>query len=133
MAAFGFTVIGVGLLASLRPDGWRLTAWVAGLLPALLGLASLAFPYATSSLGPVWALTAVAWGGGFVAAAELIRMASSAPDSDSVGPDRGSPAGRPRWLQIFGAIGLALILLFVSRMFIGGGGHGPDRHVRQQE
>ena len=28
LAAFGFTVIGVGLIASLRPDGWRLTAWV---------------------------------------------------------------------------------------------------------
>lgn len=30
MAAFGFTVVAVALLASLRPDGWRLTAWVAG-------------------------------------------------------------------------------------------------------
>jgi hypothetical protein len=31
MAAFSFTVIGVGLLASLRPVGWWLAAWVAGL------------------------------------------------------------------------------------------------------
>lgn len=37
-AAFSFTVIGVGLLASLRPDGWRLPAWVAGLLPAVLAV-----------------------------------------------------------------------------------------------
>lgn len=44
MAAFSFTVIGVGLLASLRPTGWRLTAWVAGVLPALLGVASLVYP-----------------------------------------------------------------------------------------
>jgi hypothetical protein len=71
MAAFSFTVIGVGLLASLRPDGWRLTAWVAGLLPALLGLSSLAYPGLDSSLSLVWALAAVAWGVGFVAAAEL--------------------------------------------------------------
>jgi hypothetical protein len=73
MAAFSFTVIGVGLLASLRPDGWRLTAWVCGLLPALLGLASLVYPDVASSIGLVWSLAAMAWGVGFVAAAELTR------------------------------------------------------------
>jgi hypothetical protein len=73
MAAFSFTVIGVGLLASLRPDGWRLTAWIGGLLPALLGLASLIFPDVASSLGLSWALAAVAWGLGFVAAGELTQ------------------------------------------------------------
>jgi peptidoglycan/LPS O-acetylase OafA/YrhL len=73
MAAFSFTVIGVGLLASLRPDGWWLSAWVAGLLPALLGLASVVFPDVDSSLGPVWALAAIAWGVVFVAVAELTQ------------------------------------------------------------
>jgi hypothetical protein len=75
MAAFAFTIIGVGLLASLRPDGWRLTAWVAGLLPALLGVASLLYPDVSSSLDRAWALAAIAWGAGFVAAAELTRNA----------------------------------------------------------
>ena len=74
MAAFSFTVIGVGLLASLRPDGWRLTAWVAGLLPTLLGLASLVYPI-SSSLSLPWAFAAIAWGVGFVAAAERNRDA----------------------------------------------------------
>ena len=73
MAAFSFTVIGVGLLTSLRLDGWRVTAWVGGLLPALLGLASVVFPDVASSLGLVWSLAAIAWGVGFVAAAELTR------------------------------------------------------------
>jgi hypothetical protein len=73
MAAFSFTVIGVGLLASLRPDGWRLTAWVGGLLPALLGLASVVYPDVASSLGLGWRLAAIAWGVGFVALAELTR------------------------------------------------------------
>lgn len=72
MAAFSFTVIGVGLLASLRPDGWRLTTWVAGLLPALLGLVSLIYPV-ISSLSPPWALAAIAWGAGFVVVGEHIR------------------------------------------------------------
>lgn len=73
MAGFSFTIIGVGLLASLRPDGWRLTAWVAGLLPVLLGLTSLIFPDSSSSLGPFWALAAIVWGVVFVAAAELTK------------------------------------------------------------
>jgi hypothetical protein len=75
MAAFSFTVIGVGLLASLQPIGWRLTAWVVGLLPPLLGFASLVFPDASSSLGLGWALAAIAWGVVFVAAAEITKDA----------------------------------------------------------
>jgi hypothetical protein len=75
MAAFGFTVIGVGLLASLRPDGWRLTAWVAGLLPVFLGVTSVIYPDGSSSLGLVWAVAAIAWGVVFVATAELTKGA----------------------------------------------------------
>jgi len=78
MAALSFTIIGVGCLASLRPDGWRLTAWVAGLLPALLGLASLVYQEVDSSLGPVSALAAITWGVVFVAAAELSKDAKGA-------------------------------------------------------
>src|SRR3990170_8717557 len=69
MAALAFDLIGVGLLASLRPDGWRLTAWVAGALAGLLGLSSLLFPDASSSLEPVWAIASIAWGVVFIAAA----------------------------------------------------------------
>ena len=76
MAAFSFTVIGAGLVASLRPDGWRLAAWVAGILPLLLGLASLAYPV-DSSLDLVWALAAMAWGIAFVVAAERTRSFST--------------------------------------------------------
>lgn len=73
MAAFSFTVIGIGVLASLRPDGWRLPAWVAGLLPVLLGVTSLVFQDASSSLSVGWALAAIAWGTVFVATAELTK------------------------------------------------------------
>ena len=75
MAAFSFTIIGVGLLASLRPVGWRLTAWVAGILPALLGITSLVYPDIDSSLRTVWALAAIAWGVAFVAEGELGKQA----------------------------------------------------------
>ncbi|MGH9184784.1 MAG: hypothetical protein ACRD0U_03040, partial [Acidimicrobiales bacterium] len=86
MAAFSFTVIGVGLLASVRPDGWRLTAWVAGLLPALVGVWSVLFPDATSSLGLGWALAAIAWGAVLIAAAELTKNAEG---STLLGSPRG--------------------------------------------
>lgn len=139
MATFSFTVIGVGLLASLRPDGWRLTAWVAGLLPALLGLASLVFPDAGSSLSLVWALAAIAWGVVFVAAAELTQAAESPSllgsrgalsksdytgDDTGVGPDHGSTASTPCWLSVFGIIGLVAILVIVIVFFTGVGGPG---------
>jgi hypothetical protein len=70
MAAFSFTVIGAGLLASARPPGWRLVAWVAGALPVLLGLASLLFADVDSSLSAEWAVAAISWGVAFVALAE---------------------------------------------------------------
>jgi hypothetical protein len=73
MAALAFTVIGVGVLASLRPDGWRLTAWVAGLLPAVLGVWSMLFPNVGSSLDLGWALAAIAWGATFIAVAERTK------------------------------------------------------------
>lgn len=78
MAALSFTVVGLGVLASLRPDGWRVTAWVTGLLPALLGLASLTDPV-SSSLDSTWAVAAMAWGVGFVAAAGFSRDVEVAP------------------------------------------------------
>src|ERR687892_473188 len=73
MAAFAFTVIGIGVLASLRPVGWRLPAWVAGLLPVLLGAASLIYPDASSSLTPLWAIAAIGWGAAYVVTAEVVR------------------------------------------------------------
>lgn len=71
MAGFAFATIGLGLLASVRPVGWRLTAWTAGLLPVLLAAASTAYPDASSSLRLPWAVAAIAWSGAFVATAEL--------------------------------------------------------------
>ena len=43
--------------------------------------------------------------------------------------DRGSPPGAPRWVKAFGIIVLVLVLLFGVAMIIGGGNHGPSRHM----
>lgn len=50
------------------------------------------------------------------------------PDPVDV-PDRASPRRAPRWLTIGAIIVLILVLLFVAMMTIGGGGHGPARHI----
>lgn len=39
--------------------------------------------------------------------------------------------GIPRWVKVFGIIGIVLVLLVVIIMFTGvGGEHGPSRHMR---
>jgi len=42
--------------------------------------------------------------------------------------DPGSTVGPPRWVKVFGAIALVMIVLFVVVLLIGGGEHGPGRH-----
>ena len=44
--------------------------------------------------------------------------------------DRLPYPGTPRWVKVFGIIGLVLVLLVVIIMFTGvGGKHGPGRHI----
>jgi hypothetical protein len=71
MAAFSLATLGVAALASVRPDGWRLAAWCAGVLPTVVAAASLASPEAASSIDLPWAVTAVAGAAMFVVVAEL--------------------------------------------------------------
>ena len=37
--------------------------------------------------------------------------------------------GTPRWVKVLGIIATGLVLLVVIMMFIGGGDHGPGRHM----
>jgi len=142
MAAFSFTVIGVGLLASLRPDGWRLTAWVAGLLPALLGMASVIFPDVESSLDPGWALAAITWGAVFIGAAVFTRDAESRPQArphenalstrergerQMDEPPPQPKVGMPRWVKVSGIVVAVVLVLLVVLMLTGVlGQHGPE-------
>jgi hypothetical protein len=68
MAAFAFTVVGLGALASLRGDGRSFPTWVAGLLAIALGTISLLAPV-SSSLTVVPAAAAILWGLAFIAGA----------------------------------------------------------------
>lgn len=50
-------------------------------------------------------------------------------DDTGTEPDHASTGGTPHWVKVFGIIGLVLILLLVVLQSIGGGGHGPGRHL----
>ncbi|PGT79571.1 hypothetical protein [Bacillus sp. AFS040349] len=41
----------------------------------------------------------------------------------------GRPPRTPRWVKLSGIIVIVLILLVVIMKFIGGGNHGPGRHI----
>ena len=40
-----------------------------------------------------------------------------------------TPPGTPRWVKVSGIIIAIVILLFVIMLFVGGGNHGPGRHL----
>jgi hypothetical protein len=142
MAAFAFNVVGVGLLASLRPDGWRVAAWVAGILPAFLGLASLVYPELDSSLEGSWAWLAIAWGLGFVAVSTLTSSAEgrASPAEEGAGrlPEReemrvleqqsNQKPGIPRWVKVSGLVVIVLAVVLAVLMLTGVlGEHGPGQ------
>lgn len=72
MAAIGLLIVALGLIASLRPDGWRFPAYAAAALASLIGLASLVFPGTEQGLGldALWGGAAILWGLAFVAVTE---------------------------------------------------------------
>jgi hypothetical protein len=83
MAAMAFALVLVGLLASARVRGWRITAWCAGLGAAVYGLASIVFARLPGtqvsypgSEGIGWGLVPLIGGLGFIAVAEWEARAS---------------------------------------------------------
>jgi hypothetical protein len=66
-AAAAIAIPLVGLVASLRTPGSRLSLWCAGLAAITLGTAGIVFPDHSSSIGTLWGAVAVAWGVTFAA------------------------------------------------------------------
>jgi hypothetical protein len=84
MGAFALIVLGLAAVGALRPPGWRIPAWSAGLSSILYGSASFANPGDASSATSLWALLAIAWGVAFILAAERERRELE-PVSDAIG------------------------------------------------
>ncbi|HEX9824148.1 MAG TPA: hypothetical protein VGB51_07125 [Actinomycetota bacterium] len=79
MATLSFGIVLVGALGSLGTGGWRIPARTAATAAMVLGLASIVFPNATSSIGTRWGAIALAGGLVYLTLAEL--------------PGRGARAG----------------------------------------
>jgi hypothetical protein len=62
MAWTSFGILVLGLVTALRIPGWRITASAASGMAILLGLVSIVWPDAASSLGRAWGLGAVMGG-----------------------------------------------------------------------
>ena len=69
MAYYGLSLLGMGALAAVRTRGRRLPAYGAGLLAAMLGVASV-FQPTMSGLDSTWAALAVLWALAFVGSYE---------------------------------------------------------------
>lgn len=121
MAAFSLTVLGIAALASLRPVGWRLAAWTAGALPAVLGVLSLSYPTNDSSLNSRWASAAIAWGLAFITVA-LRGNDYTAPAADAVGVLAREGGREPRSRKVFAVVAIALGALLVVMHLAAGGG-----------
>jgi hypothetical protein len=59
----------------------------------------------------------------------VVDPPSDSDPTDDTASGRGSEAteGAPRWVKVFGVIGVLLIVLFVILLLTGG--HGPQRHM----
>jgi hypothetical protein len=69
-----FTALGivlVGLLAALRPRGFRMATWLAGLTLAVLGAASVLFAQHASALASPWSWAALVGGLAFIGLGEF--------------------------------------------------------------
>lgn len=114
MAAFSFTVVGIALVASLRPIGWKLAATVAGVLPIILGLASLLYAENDSSLGQIRALAAITWGVVFVTVGRLAEKIADDPTADTDGAAAPEiAASTPRLVIVLAVVVLALAAVLV--------------------
>jgi hypothetical protein len=73
VAGLAGLIIVSALLGSTDLPGRRLVAWIAGVAPALFGVASLAHPDLASAWPVPWAVAAIAWGAGYVTVVEWGR------------------------------------------------------------
>lgn len=71
MAALALAIPLVGLVASFRTPGWRITARLVAGAAAVFGLSGILFPDHPSSVGTVWGSVALAGGIAFLSTAEL--------------------------------------------------------------
>lgn len=51
------------------------------------------------------------------------------PDNDVVHGRRDAPPAAPRWVKVSAGVALIVALLIATLLVLGGGSHGPGRHL----
>lgn len=118
MAAFAFTVIGLIVIAALRPPGGRVSAWSAGGAMAIYAATSVAYPDDASSAvlrTEPWIVLSLAWSALFVAVAERSRTDRRVPETDRPPRGRAAAVGRAsgRVVLVGGAVFGLLVMALV--------------------
>ncbi|WP_336365339.1 hypothetical protein [Halalkalicoccus salilacus] len=88
MVVYTSVIIALGILASLKPAGWRIPLYSAAGLAVMLGVASVLYSTIPSGVGTTWGAAAVVWAVAFVVAGEMsarrgddTRRVASDPDA----------------------------------------------------
>ncbi|WP_332897940.1 hypothetical protein [Haladaptatus sp. CMSO5] len=71
MATLSLTIVIAGLLVAFESIGFRLLAWLLGVLTAYFGLLSVVLPIQASNVGVLWGGLTIVWAIVFVAVAEM--------------------------------------------------------------
>lgn len=71
MVVYTGVIIALGILASLKPAGWRIPLYSTAGLAIMLGVASVLYPEMPSSVGTMWGTAAILWAVAFVVAGEV--------------------------------------------------------------
>ena len=61
MIVYSGVLVALGLLASLKPIGWRIPLFSAAGLALVIGVAGVLYPETASSVGTMWGGAAIAW------------------------------------------------------------------------
>ncbi len=82
MAVYALLAPVLAAVAAWKVSGWRFVVWVSALMVAALGVASLGID-AASQLSTLWAVLAIVWAIGFIAAGEREARAEVATETAS--------------------------------------------------
>jgi hypothetical protein len=59
----------------------------------------------------------------------MAEQLDSMADDEGGGAAAGSEAGMPRWVKVSAVLGVVAALLVAALVLVGGGEHGPGRHL----
>lgn len=94
MASLAVVIVGTAFIGSGNRNGWRISAWTAGLATMVFGVASLLYPNVASGASAGWAATAIIWAIVYLIATERRQRQNELPQTSE--PDSAEEPAQPR-------------------------------------